>query len=68
VDTGILAACWSPDDTLLTLTTSTLTSGLQNMNIDNMVHLDENVILMTSTFDVLSELPLETSEFGEGSY
>ncbi|KIJ66069.1 hypothetical protein HYDPIDRAFT_174791 [Hydnomerulius pinastri MD-312] len=26
---------------------------------------DQNVILMTSTFDVLSEVPLETSEFGE---
>ncbi|KIM63897.1 hypothetical protein SCLCIDRAFT_1213692 [Scleroderma citrinum Foug A] len=47
VDTGILAACWSPDDTLLTLATN------------------ENVILMTSTFDVLSEVPLQTSEFGE---
>lgn len=27
---------------------------------------DDKVILMTSTFDVLSELPLHPSEFGEG--
>lgn len=27
---------------------------------------DTNVILMTSTFDVLSEVPIETNEFGEG--
>lgn len=27
---------------------------------------DINVILMTSTFDVLSEVPIETNEFGEG--
>ncbi|KAL4071351.1 IKI3 family-domain-containing protein [Scleroderma yunnanense] len=49
VDMGILAASWSPDDTLLTLATS------------------ENVILMTSTLDVISEVPLETNEFGEGA-
>lgn len=27
---------------------------------------DANVILMTSTFDVLSEVPIESNEFGEG--
>ncbi|KIK18014.1 hypothetical protein PISMIDRAFT_30603 [Pisolithus microcarpus 441] len=47
VETGILAASWSPDDAFIALAT------------------DENVILMNSTFDVLSEVPLETSQFGE---
>ncbi|KAH7928721.1 IkappaB kinase complex, IKAP component [Leucogyrophana mollusca] len=48
VDTGIVAAEWSPDDSYLTLITG-----------------EGNLILMTSTFDVLSEAPLETSDFGE---
>lgn len=30
------------------------------------MNVDTNVILMTSTFDVLSEVPIETNEFGEG--
>ncbi|KAG6382066.1 pol II transcription elongation factor [Boletus reticuloceps] len=47
VESGIAAVAWSPDDSLMTLTT------------------DTNVILMTSTFDVLSEVPIETNEFGE---
>ncbi|KAI5988054.1 pol II transcription elongation factor [Pisolithus albus] len=49
VETGILAASWSPDDAFIALATGTY----------------DNVILMNSTFDVLSEVPLETSEFGE---
>ncbi|KAI6112013.1 pol II transcription elongation factor [Pisolithus croceorrhizus] len=47
VETGILAATWSPDDAFIALAT------------------DENVVLMNSLFDVLSEVPLETTEFGE---
>ncbi|KAF8845970.1 pol II transcription elongation factor [Paxillus ammoniavirescens] len=47
VESGIAAAAWSPDDSLLTLVTET------------------NVIIMTSAFDVLSEVPIETGEFGE---
>ncbi|KAF9222466.1 pol II transcription elongation factor [Gyrodon lividus] len=43
VESGIAAAVWSPDDSLLTLVTGAL------------------VILMTSTFDVLSEVPIETN-------
>jgi len=27
---------------------------------------EENLLLMTSTFDVLSEAPLNTEDFGEG--
>ncbi|KZT27113.1 IkappaB kinase complex IKAP component [Neolentinus lepideus HHB14362 ss-1] len=48
VDFGILAAAWSPDDSLLVLVTG-----------------DRKLILMTSAFDVLSEAPLHTSDFGE---
>ncbi|KDQ56269.1 hypothetical protein JAAARDRAFT_36447 [Jaapia argillacea MUCL 33604] len=47
-DSPILAAEWSPDDSLLVLITST-----------------QNLILMTSSFDVLSESSLNTDEFGE---
>ncbi|KAL0955653.1 hypothetical protein HGRIS_001880 [Hohenbuehelia grisea] len=48
VEPGILAATWSPDDSLLVLLTGEL-----------------KLILMTSTFEVLSEAPLHTSDFGE---
>ena len=34
--------------------------------VDLSMNVDSNVILMTSTFDVLSEVPIETNEFGEG--
>ncbi|KAK7052844.1 putative elongator complex protein 1 [Paramarasmius palmivorus] len=49
VDEGLLAASWSPDESLLVLVTG-----------------DGKLILMTSEFDVLSEGPMETTEFGEG--
>ncbi|EPQ55375.1 IkappaB kinase complex, IKAP component [Gloeophyllum trabeum ATCC 11539] len=48
VESGLLAAAWSPDDSLLVLVTG-----------------DEKLILMTSTFDVLSEAPLHAADFGE---
>ncbi|KAH7883327.1 pol II transcription elongation factor [Phlebopus sp. FC_14] len=47
VESGIVAAAWSPDDAILTLVTK------------------QNVILMTSMFDVISEVPLQTTDFGE---
>ncbi|KAJ2918056.1 hypothetical protein MD484_g2395, partial [Candolleomyces efflorescens] len=47
-ETGILAASWSPDESLLVLVTG-----------------DHKLILMTSTFDVLSEGPVHQNEFGE---
>lgn len=48
VEPGILAASWSPDESLLALVTD-----------------EEKLILMTSTFDVLSENVLHTADFGE---
>ncbi|KAI0314583.1 IKI3 family-domain-containing protein [Amylostereum chailletii] len=48
IEEGILAAAWSPDDTILVLVTG-----------------DGKLILMTPTFDVLSEAPLHTEKFGE---
>lgn len=48
VESGILAAAWSPDDSLVALATG-----------------DSKVILMTSTFDVVSEGSLHPAEFGE---
>ncbi|KAG2015494.1 pol II transcription elongation factor [Coprinopsis cinerea AmutBmut pab1-1] len=47
-ETGISAASWSPDDSLLAIVTG-----------------DKKLILMTSSFDVLSEGPLHPKEFGE---
>ncbi|KAH6913768.1 pol II transcription elongation factor [Coprinopsis sp. MPI-PUGE-AT-0042] len=47
-ETGISAASWSPDDSLLAIVTG-----------------EKKLILMTSSFDVLSEGPLQPQEFGE---
>ncbi|KAF7350896.1 polymerase II transcription elongation factor [Mycena sanguinolenta] len=48
IESGILAAAWSPDDSLLAIVTG-----------------EEKLILMTSTFDVLSDARLFTTDFGE---
>lgn len=48
VDAGILAASWSPDDSLVVLATG-----------------DDKLVLMTSTFDVISETTLHPEDFGE---
>ncbi|KIY46095.1 IkappaB kinase complex, IKAP component [Fistulina hepatica ATCC 64428] len=48
IEPGILAASWSPDESLVAIVSE-----------------DEKLFLMTSTFDVLTEAPLETTEFGE---
>ncbi|KAJ7072902.1 pol II transcription elongation factor [Mycena amicta] len=48
IESGILAAAWSPDDELLAIVTG-----------------ERKLTLMTSTFDMLSDAPLFTSEFGE---
>lgn len=65
VESGIAAVAWSPDDSLLALATGALSTTLPQM-VDLSMDVDTNVILMTSTFDVLSEVPIETNEFGEG--
>ncbi|KAJ7478610.1 pol II transcription elongation factor [Mycena galericulata] len=48
IEPGILAASWSPDDSLLATVTG-----------------EQKLTLMTSTFDVLSDAPLLTTDFGE---
>ncbi|KAK7057777.1 polymerase II transcription elongation factor [Favolaschia claudopus] len=48
IESGIMAAAWSPDDSLLAIVTG-----------------EEKLILMTSTFDVLSDAPIFTTDFGE---
>ncbi|KAJ7099343.1 pol II transcription elongation factor [Mycena belliarum] len=48
IEHGILAASWSPDDSLLAIVTG-----------------EHKLTLMTSTFDVLSDAPLNTTDFGE---
>lgn len=51
IESGILAASWSPDEELIVLVTG-----------------ERKLILMTPTFDVLSEEFLETQDFGEGTF
>ncbi|KAJ7188994.1 pol II transcription elongation factor [Mycena filopes] len=48
IEPGILAASWSPDDSMLAIVTG-----------------EQKLTLMTSTFDVLSDAPLFTTDFGE---
>ncbi|KAJ7935380.1 pol II transcription elongation factor [Mycena leptocephala] len=48
IESGILAASWCPDDSLLAIVTG-----------------EQKLTLMTSTFDVLSDAPLFTTDFGE---
>lgn len=65
IDFGILAATWSPDESLLALITgpswtSVIGAALTGITGDN------KLMLTTSTFDVLSEGPLHTDEHGEG--
>lgn len=67
VEPGILAAAWSPDDTVIALITGTLSSHVRWSLIDMISVGEEKLIIMTSTFDVLSEAPLHTNEFGEGA-
>lgn len=65
VEEGILAAEWSPDDSMLVLATGTLPILLRFILL-TLFSGDRKLILMTNTFDVLSENPLEHETFGEG--
>lgn len=66
VEPGIAAVAWSPDDSLVTLATGALSIPPLPQIWSIYINVDASVILMTSTFDVLSEVPIETNEFGEG--
>lgn len=66
VEPGIAAVAWSPDDTLVTLATGALSFTPLPQIWSIYINVDASVILMTSTFDVLSEVPIETNDFGEG--
>jgi elongator complex protein 1 len=65
VEPGILAASWSPDDSLLAIVTGIAKFLFWNFGL-TCTKAGDKLILMTSTFEVLSEMPLCTSEFGEG--
>lgn len=69
VDGGVMGAAWSPDDTLLVLVTgNSIDLRDPSLPITQWFFLGEDKLLvMTSSFDVLSEGPLHPSEFGEGS-
>jgi elongator complex protein 1 len=60
-----LAASWSPDDLLLVLVNGKSTDLYDIIVVDNSPA-EAKLILMTSTFDVLSETPIHKTEFGEG--
>ena len=66
IDFGILAATWSPDESLLALITGVLRTSPPTELLMAIAG-DNKLILMTSTFDVLSEASLHTDEYGEGS-
>ena len=70
VGPGILGASWSPDDSLLALVTGRLNeTTLLFVLIKYRLYLgEEKLILMTSTFDVSTEMPLHSIDFGEGSF
>ena len=68
VEPGILTASWSPDDSLLVLITSIVIFLLGAYTPTDLSARpgDGKLILMTSTFEVISEIQLHTAEFGEG--
>ena len=66
IDFGILAATWSPDESLFALVTGRSSTSSTNGNPKE-ISGDNKLVLMTSTFDVLSEAPLHTGEYGEGN-
>lgn len=71
MEPGILGASWSPDDSLLALVTGEQNKRRQPcdlMIVREWYSGEDNLILMTSTFDVLSETSLHTSDFGEGVF
>jgi len=65
IDFGILTAAWSPDESLLALITGTSVIS-QPIEMMTEVSGDNKLMLMTSTFDVLSEASFHTDEYGEG--
>lgn len=66
IDAGILAASWSPDDSLLVLATGKLRRTCVPLVYSICCAGDDKLILMTSTFDVVSETALQRQDFGEG--
>lgn len=61
IEQGISAACWSSDDELLVIVTSETASSISVSGSRE----GEKVLVMTRDFEVLSERPLQTDEFGE---
>lgn len=67
VDNGILAASWSPDDSLLSLVSGAHRGIMTDSNmLKRSLKEDGKLIVMTSTLDVLYEKAIHTAEFGEG--
>ncbi|CAD6977243.1 hypothetical protein A4X06_0g1276 [Tilletia controversa] len=59
IEQGIAAAAWSPDDELLSIVTE------ETVGSDDSAASSPKVLLMTKVFDVLSERPIYTTDFGE---
>ncbi len=70
VDGGVMGAAWSPDDTLLVLVTggSINPRDVPLLITQSFLSGEDKLLVMTSTFDVISEGPLHPAEFGEGSW
>ena len=67
VDDGIKAAAWSPDDELLVLITG---ASILVRCVRLLIRCagDDKLIEMTKDFEVLSEGPLRSAEFGDGAF
>lgn len=68
-ESGILAASWNPDESVVAIVTGgPIYFGLKH--VLSTVHLagERKLIILTSTFDVLSERPIYVEEFGEGTF
>lgn len=63
-ESGILAAAWNPDESCVAILTGRLTPCVL-LQIDQSSG-ERKLLLLSSAFDVLSEKPIETAEFGEG--
>ena len=67
-ESGILAASWSPDESVVAIVTGEFDLQVPWKNIlVNEAKGEHKLILLTSLFDVLSEKPLHVEDFGEGT-
>ena len=66
-ESGILAASWNPDESVVAIVTGKPKYlGVKHALSTAYSVGERKLIILTSTFDVLSERPIYVEEFGEG--